>query len=112
DGGTALQLLEGRYGPYVTDGEVNASLPKGSDPSALSLDEARALLEARRSAAPSPRRAKRGSTGASRGRGRTAARVGDAAPLPKAKAKAKAKAGAAAKPAAGAAKRPVRKRAS
>ncbi len=31
DGGTALQVLEGRYGPYVTDGEINASIPKGTD---------------------------------------------------------------------------------
>ena len=32
DGGTALQVLEGRYGPYVTDGETNASVPRGTDP--------------------------------------------------------------------------------
>ncbi|MCC7417459.1 MAG: type I DNA topoisomerase [Acidobacteria bacterium] len=55
-GGAALQVLEGRYGPYVTDGEVNASLPKGIDPSTLSLDDARALLEARRNAEPAARR--------------------------------------------------------
>ena len=46
-----LQVLEGRYGPYVTDGEINASVPKGMDPATLSLDDARALLEARRGAA-------------------------------------------------------------
>ena len=52
DGGAALQVLEGRYGPYVTDGETNASVPKGTDPATLSLDDALALLEARRGAAP------------------------------------------------------------
>jgi len=48
DGGRPLQVLEGRYGPYVTDGEVNASIPKHLDPMSLGADEARALLEARR----------------------------------------------------------------
>ncbi len=51
-GGVALQVLEGRYGPYVTDGETNASVPKGLDPVTLSLDDANALLEARRGAPP------------------------------------------------------------
>ncbi len=60
EGGSPLQVLEGRYGPYVTDGETNASVPKGLDPATLSLDDARALLEARRGAAPR----------AGRGRGR------------------------------------------
>ncbi|MEQ1870308.1 MAG: type I DNA topoisomerase [Vicinamibacterales bacterium] len=50
--GNALQVLEGRYGPYVTDGETNASVPKGMDPATLSLDDAQSLLEARRGATP------------------------------------------------------------
>ena len=56
DGAAPLQVLEGRYGPYITDGEVNASVPKGMDPATLSLDDALALLEARRGAAPAGRR--------------------------------------------------------
>jgi DNA topoisomerase I len=111
DGGTPLQVLEGRYGPYVTDGEVNASLPKGTDAAALSLDEARALLEARRGAPSSPRRGRRSAAGGSRGRARAGARSADviavAAPPAKAKASSKAKVR---KVAAG--KRPARKRAS
>ena len=55
-GGAAFQILEGRYGPYVTDGETNASVPKGMDPAALSLDEALALLAARRDAPAAGRR--------------------------------------------------------
>jgi DNA topoisomerase-1 len=59
DGAAALQVLEGRYGPYITDGEVNASVPKGMDPATLSLDDALALLEARRGAAPVGRKGRR-----------------------------------------------------
>ena len=32
DTGAEIRLLKGRYGPYVTDGEVNAGIPKGRDP--------------------------------------------------------------------------------
>jgi DNA topoisomerase-1 len=42
--GQALRILEGRYGPYVTDGSVNASLPKGREPESVSVDEAVELL--------------------------------------------------------------------
>jgi DNA topoisomerase-1 len=55
-GATKLKVLAGRYGPYVTDGTTNASIPKGSDPEALTFEQAVELLEARRNAAPSARR--------------------------------------------------------
>ena len=42
--GAAIQLLEGRYGPYVTDGTVHASTPKGRDPMATTVEEAVELL--------------------------------------------------------------------
>jgi DNA topoisomerase-1 len=64
DKGPALQVLEGRYGPYVTDGETNASIPRGTDPAALTLEDARALLEARRGAPPRPGRRGRAAAGA------------------------------------------------
>lgn len=41
-----IKVLNGRYGPYVTDGKKNARVPKETDPAALSLDECKALLEA------------------------------------------------------------------
>jgi DNA topoisomerase-1 len=44
--GVELAVLDGRYGPYVTDGEVNASLPKGEDPETFTLEDAVALLAA------------------------------------------------------------------
>jgi DNA topoisomerase-1 len=114
DGGPALQVLEGRYGPYVTDGELNASIPRGSDPAVLSLEEARSLIEARRGAAPSARRARRGAGGARGGRRRPARPVeeGVAPPPQKPKAKAKAKVEIKAKAKRAAVKPPLRKRAS
>jgi DNA topoisomerase-1 len=42
-----LKVLSGRYGPYVTDGEINASLPRGSRPEELTIDQAVDLLQAR-----------------------------------------------------------------
>jgi DNA topoisomerase I len=50
--GAQVQLLAGRYGPYVTDGTTNASLPKGSDPAKLTMEEAVELLKAREGVAP------------------------------------------------------------
>ena len=44
ESGAELQILDGRYGPYVTDGKVNASLPKDGDPDALTVDQAVDLL--------------------------------------------------------------------
>jgi DNA topoisomerase-1 len=52
-----VRVLEGRYGPYVTDGSVNATVPRGMDPAALTLDEAVTLLRAK--AEQSPGRARR-----------------------------------------------------
>jgi DNA topoisomerase-1 len=42
--GTAIQVLAGRYGPYVTDGSKNANLPKGKEPAELGQAEAEQLL--------------------------------------------------------------------
>jgi DNA topoisomerase I len=42
-----LVIKSGRYGPYVTDGTLNASLPRGSDPLTFSTEEAVTILESR-----------------------------------------------------------------
>ena len=45
--GEPLVVRSGRFGPYVTDGTLNASVPKGTDAASLEIDEAVALLAAR-----------------------------------------------------------------
>jgi DNA topoisomerase-1 len=42
----AIQVLNGRYGPYITDGNKNARIPKDREPKSLTRDECAALLEA------------------------------------------------------------------
>jgi len=42
-----VTIRSGKFGPYVTDGTVNASLPKGRDPQAIEMDDAIELLAAR-----------------------------------------------------------------
>jgi DNA topoisomerase-1 len=42
-----IQLLDGRYGPYLTNGELNASLPRGTSTEALTAESAAALLAER-----------------------------------------------------------------
>jgi DNA topoisomerase-1 len=58
-----IQVLKGRYGPYVTDKKRNAKVPKDRDPASLTLEECQALLAAaperkgrfgRRAKAPAP----------------------------------------------------------
>ncbi len=39
-----IQVLNGRYGPYVTDGTKNAKIPKERDPKSLTLEECRTML--------------------------------------------------------------------
>ena len=43
--GRAVYIKAGRFGPYVTDGETNATLPRGTDPAEVTFDEALAHLD-------------------------------------------------------------------
>jgi DNA topoisomerase-1 len=52
-----VTVREGRFGPYVTDGEVNASLRKGDDVETITLERAAELLADRRERAPVKKKA-------------------------------------------------------
>jgi len=45
ESGVNLQILNGRYGPYVNDGSLNASIPKTMNPEQVDMDDALDLLE-------------------------------------------------------------------
>ncbi len=68
--GVELVVLDGRFGPYVTDGKVNASLPKGEDPANLEMEEALELLEKARARKGKGRRPGRGGGGTGKGAGK------------------------------------------
>ncbi len=57
--GKAVVLKEGRFGPYVTDGETNASLRKDDSIEGITSERAAELLADRRAAGPAPKRAGR-----------------------------------------------------
>ena len=42
--GTEIQVLNGKYGPYITDGEKNGKIPKDRDPKTLTQEECEAIL--------------------------------------------------------------------
>jgi DNA topoisomerase-1 len=57
--GRPIVLKEGRFGPYVTDGDTNASLRRGDDPATVELDRALELLAERRAKGPAKRAPRR-----------------------------------------------------
>ena len=57
--GKDVKVMEGRYGPYVSDGATHATIPKGSDPKAVTLDEAVRLIDERAAKGPSARKGRR-----------------------------------------------------
>jgi DNA topoisomerase-1 len=57
--GVAVKLLAGRYGPYVSDGETNASVPKDREAESVQLPDALEWLAARKAAGPSKKKRSR-----------------------------------------------------
>ena len=51
-----IKLMEGRFGPYVTDGTTNATLPKSVAPDQLTLEEAAQLIDERAAKGPTPKK--------------------------------------------------------
>ena len=69
-----IQVLNGRYGPYVTDGKKNARIPKGREPAQLTLAECQAMI-----AAAPQRKSRRGAKKAA-GKKKPAAAAGKRTP--------------------------------
>lgn len=53
---SGLEVLNGRYGPYVSDGKINATIPKSMEPSELDLETCQRLIEEKRAKGPVKRR--------------------------------------------------------
>ncbi len=58
DDGAPIQIMDGRFGPYAKWNKVFATLPRGTDPLNVSLDEAIALVNARAERGPSKKQAR------------------------------------------------------
>jgi DNA topoisomerase I len=58
ESGKPIVVKAGRFGPYVTDGETNATLPRAMAAESVTLDQAVDLLKARRAAGPSKKSAR------------------------------------------------------
>jgi DNA topoisomerase-1 len=65
-GGGTVQVMSGRYGPYVKFGKINATLPRDKDPQAVTLDEAVALIAEREGKTPSKKKPAAKKAGAAR----------------------------------------------
>jgi DNA topoisomerase I len=55
-----IRLMEGRFGPYVTDGTTNATLPKSLAPDQLTLEEAAQLIDERAAKGPPAKKGRGG----------------------------------------------------
>ncbi|HEY4615815.1 MAG TPA: type I DNA topoisomerase [Citricoccus sp.] len=60
--GKKVVVKDGRFGPYVTDGETNITVPRAMDPEALTAEQAYELLADKRAKGPAKKPARKGST--------------------------------------------------
>ena len=57
--GLELKVMEGRYGPYVSDGSTHATLPKTADPKSVTLEQAIEWIDAKAAKGPSAKKKKK-----------------------------------------------------
>jgi DNA topoisomerase-1 len=58
DSGAKVRVLDGRFGPYVTDGTINATVPRGIEPASIDLEQAVELLREREARGPAKKATK------------------------------------------------------
>lgn len=92
DGDGKIEVLEGRYGPYVSHNKVNATLPKGQEPTSVTLEQAIDLLAEKAKKKPAKKAAKKAAKKPAKKAAAKKAAKKAAAKKPAAKTKAKAKA--------------------
>lgn len=57
--GKPIKVKDGRFGPYVTDGETNATIPRGEDVAAVTFERAVELLQIKRDKGPAKKPARK-----------------------------------------------------
>jgi DNA topoisomerase I len=59
ESGKDVKVMAGRYGPYVSDGTVHATLPKGTEPTSVTLDQAVEWIDAKAAKGPAKKKMRR-----------------------------------------------------
>ncbi len=95
DLGGKIEVLNGRYGPYISHNKVYANVPKGTEPTAVTVDQAVSLLAERAAKGPSKKAGKKAKapakTAAKKASTKAASDADDGEAAPKKKAPAKKK---------------------
>jgi DNA topoisomerase-1 len=60
ESGKDLKVMEGKYGPYVSDGTTHATLPKGTDPKSVTIERAIEWVDAKAAKGPSKKKGRGG----------------------------------------------------
>ncbi|MEI3842882.1 MULTISPECIES: type I DNA topoisomerase [unclassified Microbacterium] len=60
--GKPIRIRDGRFGPYVTDGETNVTIPRGQQPSDITFEIAVQMLADKRAKGPAPKRGRAAAT--------------------------------------------------